>query len=68
MIYQLALFAILAVSCCSCSTLSSIFNLDPALKIEISKDAIPQGSNVTADVKIVPPELPPKTVRVSSQG
>lgn len=67
MLNKAILCAALAVSCSSCSAVNKFLG-NNAIDISVSKDVIPPGSDINAEVKITPPQLPPKTVRVSAQS
>lgn len=57
-----ALLSALAIVCCSCGKWPLAIEqiaTDTALKIEVSREAVPAGSLIEADVKITPPANPP---------
>jgi hypothetical protein len=41
---------------------------DTAVEIKVSREAVPAGSLIEADVKITPPEAPPSSAKVQMKG
>jgi len=61
-VYKAAVLAALMFGCCACGKWPIAIEhieTDTALSIKISREAVPAGSLVEADVKITPPANPP---------
>lgn len=72
-ICKAALLAASMVALCSCNAWPQFFRAaddiatDTAIKMEVSKEAIPAGSLIQADIKITPPS-PPIPPPASARG
>ncbi len=64
-ICKAALLAATMAALCSCNAWPQFFKAaddiatDTAIKIEVSKEAVPSGSLIEADIKVTPPATPP---------
>lgn len=61
-VYKAAVLAALMFGCCACGKWPQAvekIETDTAVEIKVSREAVPAGSLVEADVKITPPANPP---------
>jgi hypothetical protein len=70
-IYKAAILAALMFGCCACGKWPLAIEqiaTDTAVEIKVSREAVPPGSLIEADVKITPPEAPPSSAKVQMKG
>lgn len=64
-----ALLAAIMIACCACGKWPLAIEqiaTDTAVEIKVSREAVPAGSLIEADVKVTPPGNPPSSVSARS--